>query len=305
MRKIRSKLLCGVLLLVSVPVTGGPVLVLKGSNTGPFKEALSGFRQAYTAGFEIEQGKSKEFAARVQADHPSLIVAIGRTSAEMAHQRSSGIPIVYIMVPNPVELGLTGSNVAGISMSVPGNVQLAHFKELLPNPKKPVAVIFNPATGAPMVAEAQNAAAGLGLLLEQVPVESPEQVRLRIALVKPIIGAIWVVPDESFATKERENKWFTYLLSEATALRLPFFVTMNTGSTFVREGALAAVVSDFMGMGRQCGELVKQIEAGKIKVESIGLRLPEAVGWEVNLNTAEKIGLTIPEAVLKSAKTYR
>jgi len=304
MRKIRSKLLCGVLLLVSVPVTGGPVLVLKGSNTGPFKEALSGFRQAYSAGFEIEQGKSKEFAAHVQADHPSLIVAIGRTSAEMAHQRSSGIPILYIMVPNPVELGLTGSNVAGISMSVPGNVQLARFKELLPNPKKPVAIIFNPATGASIAAEAQNAAAGLDLVLEQVPVESPEQVRLRIALVKPIIGAIWVVPDESFATKERENKWFTYLLSEAIKLHLPFFVTMNAGSTFVREGALAAVVSDFMGMGRQCGELVKQIEAGKSKVESIGLRPPEAIGWEVNLNTAEKIGLAIPEAVLRSAKTY-
>jgi ABC-type uncharacterized transport system substrate-binding protein len=60
-----------------------------------------------------------------------------------------------------------------------------------------------------------------------------------------------------------------------------------------------------MGMGRQCGELVKQIEAGKIKVESIGLRPPETVGWEVNLNTAEKIGLAIPEAVLKSAKTLR
>ena len=305
MRKIRSRLLCGVLLLVSVPVSGGPVLVLRGSNTGPFKEALTGFRQVYPTGVEIEQGKTKEFAARVQADHPSLIVAIGRTSAEMAHQRSSGIPIVFIMVPNPAESGLAGSNITGISMSVPGNVQLAHFKELLPNPKKPVAVIFNPATGAPMVAEAQNAAAGLDLLLEQVPVESPEQVRLRIALVKPIIGAIWVVPDESFATKERENKWFKYLLGEATALRLPFFISMNAGSTFVREGAVAAVVSDFMGMGRQCGELVKQIEAGTMKVESIGLRPPESIGWEVNLNTAEKIGLAIPEAVLKSAKTYR
>jgi ABC-type uncharacterized transport system substrate-binding protein len=295
--------LCG--LFVSVPVFGGPILVLKGPNAAPYKEALSGFRQVYPGGLEIDFGKKDEFLTRVQTDPPPLIVAIGRASAEMAHQLRGAIPLVFLMVPNPAESGLTQSNIAGISMTIPGSVQLAHFKQLLPDQKKPVAIIYNPATGGPLVAEAQAAAAGLGLVLEQVPVESPEQVRLRIELVKPIIGAVWVVPDESFVTKERSNKWFTFLLTEAAALHLPLLVTMNPGSTFVREGALAALVSDFLGMGRQCGELVKQITAGKTKLEHVGLQPPEAITWEVNVGTAQKIGLTLPPTVLKSAKTYR
>jgi ABC-type uncharacterized transport system substrate-binding protein len=280
-------------------------LVLKGPNAAPYKEALNGFRQVYSAGIEIDHGKTQEFLTRIQTGPPPLIVAIGRASAEMAHQKGGGIPLVFVMVPNPAESGLTGSNIAGISMNVPGNVQLAHFKELLPDPKKPIAVIYNPATSEPVVAEAQTAASGLGLSLQQVPVESPEQVRLRIALIKPIIGAIWVVPDESFVTKERANKWFTYLLDETTTLHLPLLITMNPGSTFVQEGALAALVSDFFDMGRQCGELVKQIETGKSKLANIGLKPPEAVGWEVNLATARKINLTLPPAMLKSAKVYR
>lgn len=302
--KISRARLCSLLMVVSVPVFGGPILVLKGPSSAPYKEALSGFRQAYPGGIELDHGRTQEFLTRIHADPPSLIVAIGRASAEMAHQRGGAIPLVFVLVPNPTESGLTGSNIAGVSMSIPGDVQLAHFKELLPNPKKPIAVVFNPTRGAPLMAEAQNAAPGLDLLLEQVPVESPEQVRLRVTLVKPIIGAIWVVPDESFATKERENKWFTFLLGEATALHLPLFITMNPGSIFVQDGALAALVSDFFGMGRQCGELVQQIESGKAKVGNIGLQPPAAIGWEVNLTTAEKIGLTLPPTVLKSAKTY-
>ena len=291
-------------MLVSTAVFGAPVLVLKGPNDPPYKEALNGFRQAYSAGFEIDYGKEKEFSKRVQADKPVLIVAIGRGSAEMAHQRAPSVPLLFIMVANPAESGLIGTNIAGISMSVPGDVQLAHFKELLPDPKKPIAVIFNPAKSTPVVTEALKAAAGLNLLLEQVPVESPEQVRLRIALVKPIIGAIWVVPDESFVTTERANKWFTYLLSESATLHLPFLITMNSGSTFVREGALAALVSDFFGMGKQCGELVKQIETGKTNFEKIGLTAPSAIRWEVNVSTAEKIGVSLPQSVLQSAKVY-
>jgi len=303
-RKDRKAWLCGLLVLVSTQLLAGPVLVLKGPNTAPYKEALSGFRQAYSAGVEIDNGKTRELQAKIQSDRPSLIVAIGRGSAELAHQQAGGIPLLFVMVPHPAESGLTGNNVGGISMDVPGSVQLARFKEILPNPKKPIAVVYNSAKSAALVAEAQKAAPGLDLALEQVPVESPEQVSMRISLVKPIIGAIWIVPDESFVTKEGD-KWFTDLLRETTALRLPFLITMNASSTFVERGALAALVSDYLGMGRQCGELVKEIESGKTKVESAGIRPPEALSWQVNVGTAEKIGLSVPQTVLNSAKVYR
>jgi ABC-type uncharacterized transport system substrate-binding protein len=289
--------------LLSVPVLAAPVLVLKGPNLAPYKEALNGFRQAYAGGVEVEHGKTRDFLSRIQSDHPSLIVAIGRVSAEMAHQQAAAVPLVFVMVPDPAGSGLTGNNVAGVLMEVPGSVQLARFKEILPNLTKPIAVVYNSAKSAALVADAQAAAAGLNLQLETVPVQSADQVAMRITMVKPIIGAIWVVPEENFAIKEGD-KWFTDLVRQTVGLRLPLFMTMNPSSGFVEKGALAAVVSDYLAMGRQCGELVKEIEAGKITVEKVGLRPPAAIQWQVNLGTAEKIGLPLPPSVLNIAKTY-
>src|SRR5436190_16025310 len=102
----------------SVPAMAGTVLVLKGPNLAPYKEALSGFRQAYPGGIEVEHGKPRDFSSRVQAYRPALIVAIGRASAELARQQTPAIPLVFMMVAYPAESGLTGSNVAGISMDV-------------------------------------------------------------------------------------------------------------------------------------------------------------------------------------------
>jgi putative ABC transport system substrate-binding protein len=302
-RNWNRPLLCALLVLVPGPVFAAGVLVLKGPNAAPYEEALSGLRQAYSGASEIDYTKRQEFLTRTQNDPPRLIVAIGRAAAEMAHQRVSTVPLFYIMVPNPADSGLAGKNIGGISMTVPGDVQLADFKQLLTGITKPVAVLYHPRSQA-LVTLAQAQAPKLDLQLELVPVESAEQVRLRISMLKPIIGAVWVIPDESFAT-EPGNKWFTFLLNETSDLHLPLFVTMNTGSTFVREGALAAVVSDPRGMGRQAGELIKQIDAGKVTLESIGAAPPKALDWEINLRTAEKIGVAVPQSVLHGARTYR
>jgi len=295
----------GLYLLVAVQTWAAPVLVVRGPRSDPYRDALAGFRQAYSSATEIDQGSTKEFDKRLRMDPPRMIVAIGRSAAEMVHQRAGSIPLFFLMVPDPAGLGLTGTNIAGVSMDVPAQVQLSRFKELLPDTKKPMAVIYNPATSAAVITQAQAAAPGLGIQLELVPVESSEQVRLRIGFVKPIIGSIWVVPDESFVTGERENKWFTYLLDEAKSMRMPFFISMNAASGFVREGALAAVVSDFSGIGRQAGELVNEIQSGKLKFESVGVRPPLALTWQIHRGTAQKIGLTIPPSVLQSATVFR
>ena len=55
-------------MLVPVPVFGGPILIIKGPNAAPYKEALSGFRQVYSGGIEIEHGKTQEFLSRIHAD---------------------------------------------------------------------------------------------------------------------------------------------------------------------------------------------------------------------------------------------
>ncbi len=302
--KWNRALLCGLSALVAVRSFGGPVVVLKGPNAAPYQEALRGFRQVHPGGSEIDQSKRQRFLAQLQIDPPSLVVAIGRSAAEFAHERCGTIPLLFVMVPDPAESKLTGTNIAGISMDIPGDVQLACFKQLLPHPEKSVAIVYSPARSGSLVRDAQAEAGKLGLSLELIRVESPEQVRLRITMFKPVIGAVWVMPDESFATGERENKWFTFLVDETISGHLPLLITMNAGSPFVEDGALAALVSDSLDMGRQCGELVKRIESGKTKIESLGLQPPELAHWKVNPATARRIGLKLPATVMKPVKIH-
>ena len=304
-RKSRIAVLYGVLSLISAPVFAGPAWLLKSSNHAAYNEALSGFRRVYPGGIEIDFGKAQELLTRSQAEPPSVIVAIGSTAAETAHEKLPSIPLIFMMVPDPVRSGLTGANVAGISMDVPGDVQLAGFQDLLPDPQKRVAIVFNPAKSSSLVAQAQAEAARRGLFLELVPAESSEQVRLRFTFIRPLVGAIWIVPDESFLANDRSMTWFKFLANEATSARVPLFLSINAFSTLLsQEGALAALVADPAGMGEQCGELVKDIESGKVKFETIHLKPPQSFGWEVNPATADKIGAKVPESVLKSAKIY-
>jgi len=135
-------------------------------------------------------------------------------------------------------------------MDVPASVQLAGFKDLVPDPQKRIAIVYNPARSGPLMVDAQAEAKRRDLSLELVPAESSEQVRLRLTFIKPIIGAIWIVPDESFEANDRTLAWFKFLVGEAAALHVPLFVSMNTLSDLLlQEGALAALVADPGGMG--------------------------------------------------------
>jgi len=301
--KSKIAVACCLWLLVSATALAAPVWVLKSSNLPAFNEALSGFRKVYPSSVEIDSGKIEETLTKYQA--PSLIVAIGPAAAIAARQKAPMVPLVFLMVPDPVRSGLGGTNVGGISMDVPLSVQLSGFKELVPDRQKRIAIVYNPARSPSMMTAAQSEAKSLNLFVELVPAESSEQIRLRFTLIKPLIGAIWVIPDESFVANDRTLTWFKFLVSEATELHVPLFVTMNALSDLLlQEGALAGLVADPIGMGEQCGELVKEIEGGHIKIDGIGLKAPQALYWELNRSMADKIGLKFPDNVLKSARFY-
>jgi serine/threonine protein kinase len=180
------------------PVVTGGVLVLKGPSTQPFPEALSGFQQAYPGGTLIDK---RELSRRVQDDRPALLVAFGREQAEMARQQAGDTPLIVVMVSNPAAFGLTGKNVAGITTALPGDLQLRLFADLLPNYKS-IALIHNPARSGRVVTEAQAEAKKLGVHLEDVPINSPREVRDRFNLVKPIVNSVWVTHcAKSFVTR--------------------------------------------------------------------------------------------------------
>ena len=289
--------LCGFVLLISIRALAGDILLLKSQNsTQPYSQALQGFRNIYSVeDLDLKGGSEsqrKQFLRRISDSKPRLIVAVGSAAVEVARAGPKGISVIFMMVSNPVGQGFTGDNIAGVSLDIPISRQFAKFKELLPT-LKTIGVIY-PSKNSAMPQEVQAAAKQLEIEPTALPVNSPNEVPTAFTLMNETIDALWMVPDETFLTSD----WFKFLLKETNRRRLPF---LTTSENFVEAGALAAVIPNYTDIGRQCAELVKEIESGKKKPSEVGTVPPDKVNWVLNEKTAKEIGLTLPARVRDSA----
>src|SRR5262249_23712977 len=129
---------------------------------------------------------TKGIIDRIMAASPKLIVAIGPQAAQVARAEARGIPVVFAMVRNPRKSGLEGDNIAGISLDVPVEAQLAMYKALLPN-LQVIGVIYDPEKTGALVKEADAIAERFGLRFLSAPVGSQTEVP---AALRGLLGKI-------------------------------------------------------------------------------------------------------------------
>jgi putative ABC transport system substrate-binding protein len=150
-----------------------------------------------------------ELAADLVKLRVDVIVAIGDPVILAAKQATSTIPIVMAAVGDPVGRGFVeslarpGGNITGVSnLALPLTAKwLEALKQIVPALSQ-VAVLRNDAnpTHALVWAEAQSAAATLGLKLQSVPIHRADDVEPAFAaVVREQSGAIVVLPDPLLA----------------------------------------------------------------------------------------------------------
>ena len=293
----------GLVLLISIGAQADGILVLKSQNSEPYTQALNGFREAcggQPTEIDLAGSKSRKdyFVKHISANKPRLIVALGPLAAKMAQEEAKDIPVIFLMVSNPVRRGLKGDNIAGVSLDIPVSVQFTNYKVLLPK-LRTIGVIYDPTKTATIIEEAQVAAKNLELELAAIAVDSPREVpRALTGLLNKGIDALWMVPDETVVTPES----FKFLLGETSKRLLPFLAASDI---FVEVGALAALTPDYKDAGRQGYDLVKAIDRGEQNLADLGTRPPAKVNLVLNMKTASKIGLRVPEELVESAsKVY-
>ena len=79
---------------------------------------------------------------------------------------------------------------------------------------------------------------------------------------------------------------------------LPFLAASDI---FVKVGALASLTPDYTDVGRQGCELATALTSGRANLASMDIVLPAKINLSINLKTAEKIGLAIPEEIIATA----
>ena len=298
------KITLGLLWLLPLTEAGAQgIVILKSHDLEPFNQAMAGFVAAcpmHITEYDLRGTKKEESSImqRLTAAKPRLIVAIGPLAAQVTRENLRDVPMIFVMVSNPPKHGLQGANLAGVSLDIPVQTQLARYKALVPT-LKTLGVIYDPTKTGAMVTEARGTVNTLGFQLLSAPVSTPKEVPAALRSLLGKIDALWMVPDDTVVTPDS----FKFLLLTALENNLPF---VTVSDIFVEAGALASLSPDYTDVGRQGCQLATDLESGRLRPADAMVVPPAKVNLAINLKTASKIGLQLPPEVIQSAnKVYR
>ena len=229
------------------------------------------------------------------------IIVASSQGAVAARQATTAIPIVMPIITDPVRLGLVaslarpGGNATGFATQndeLPGK-WMELVKETLPKVSR-VAVLFHPTYDGGVQLKASEAAArSLGVRLQALKVEHPDDFANAFAEVQKNRAEALVVSSSGLFYAHR-----TRLVEFAAKHRLP---TIYHQSEFVVEsGGLMSYGPDFRDLFRRSATYVDKILKGA-KPGDLPVQQPTKFELVINMKTAKALGLTVPPSLLLRA----
>jgi putative tryptophan/tyrosine transport system substrate-binding protein len=246
-------------------------------------------------------GRLPELAAELVEQKLDVLVAVTTNAAQAAKKATTTIPIVFMGVTDPVTTGLVaslaqpGGNITGITnmAAILTSKRLELFKETLPQVSH-VAVLWDPhAPGSvPQWQASQQPAQGLGLQLYSMEVSSVEHYEAAFkAAVEARNTALWVTLNPLANSHQKK------IAELAIQHGLP---SICARSDYAENGCLMAYGPGYSTEGRDGARYVDKILKGT-KPADIPVEQPLRFELVINLQTAHKLGLTIPQMVLFQA----
>ena len=246
---------------------------------------------------EGNNGRLAQLAAELVRLNVDVIVTFQTPAAVAAKQATTTIPIVMAAAADPVGTGLVaslarpGGNVTGISSATAelAAKSLELIQQAVPSAKR-VAVLVNGADTFAKIFLEQNqlAARSLGIELRTFMVRSGESLDVAFeAVVKDRVSALIVQP--SLPHKRAVELAVQHRLAAS-----------SPGQGFADAGGLLAYTQSIADRDRQAALYVARILNGA-KPADLPVIQPAKFELVINLNTAKRIGLTIPPGVLARA----
>jgi putative ABC transport system substrate-binding protein len=244
----------------------------------------------------------RAYAPELVALSPDAILASTPPAVEALRQQTRTIPIVFVLVQDPVGLGLVqslarpGGNMTGLGAAEPPIMGkwLQLLKEIAPSLTR-VAVIFNPDTqpyARFFYQEIETAAPTLGVTMTLAPVHDDAGIEDTIAVeARRPSGGLIALPDP-FMAAHRD-----VIIAAATRHGLPL---IGTGNVFPRAGALMSYWYDPVEPHAQAASYIDRILRGGSPAD-LPVQYPTKYSLVINLKTAKALGLTVPPGMLDLA----
>lgn len=244
----------------------------------------------------------QQIAKKFVGDAPDVIVPITTPTAQAMVSATKDIPIVFATVTDPLKAQLIpqyeqpGGNVTGVSDKAPIAQQLDLFLELVPE-MKTIGFIYNPGLDNSLSAlEAiKTEAKARGIEVVESPSPTTNEVILATKKLIGKVDAIYV-PNDTTIVASLES-----IVKIGQDVKLPIFAG-ETGA--VARGSAAGLGIDYIALGKTAGNMVADVLEGKNPGEIdavIAYEVQDKFQLIVNLPSAEKMGITVPQSVLDRA----
>jgi putative ABC transport system substrate-binding protein len=274
----------------------------------PFRQALreAGYVEGQTIAFEYRRadgnpGRLSAAAADLVRLPVNVIMTYGTPASRAAKAATSTIPIVMVLIGDPVRAGLVqslahpGGNVTGNTILSPdlGPKRLQLVKEIIPSAAR-VALLWNPdnVSNVVILEQMRDAAPGVGLTFTAVEARTADA----------LAGAFAILarerPDAVMLTSDPvHNSQMQRIIDFLSQNRLPgMFQTREDAAA----GGLMSYGAVYPELIRQGAFFVHKILQGT-KPADIPVQTPQRFELVINLKTAKGIGVTISEQVVLRA----
>jgi putative ABC transport system substrate-binding protein len=232
---------------------------------------------------------------------PEVIVANGTPAVSALHQQTS-IPVVFVVVVDPVGAGFVqslarpGGTITGFSSFEPeiGGKWLELLKEIAPALRR-VAGILDPAfrTFAAVWRAIEHQGSTLGLDVRRFEFHDPaDDIESAVGAFAQSSGAGLIVLPTAINNLHRAR-----IIALAVRHRLP---AVYPFALYARSGGLASYGIDTVDLYRRSAFYVDRILKGE-RPADLPVQAPTKYELVINLNTATVLGITIPRSLLLQA----
>lgn len=264
---------------------GAEVLVVADTRVRPVAEIVAGVGQTLKSPFQVvAPSRTKGTLEKaVEKENAKVVVALGKEALKEALRLPSSVLVIYDLLVIPPTI--TRENTTGFYMATPAR----EYAELL---------------GSHLAGFNRIAVVGsrshLGVLSRgDAPPFTNYLVKNTYEFVNTLrrlsgINAILLLPDASFLSSTAMEQ--AYLLSFRKKIPI-----LGISEKNVKDGSLLALVADPVQVGRQIGEyVVRALKGGS--VGEIPPAPPKKFDLFVNMETARKMGIRLPEELVRNAK---
>lgn len=250
---------------------------------------------------QADQSNLNSIAQRFVSDKKDLMLAIATPAAQTLANATHDIPILGTAITDYETAKLVqsndrpGGNVSGTSDMTPVEREVDLIMALIPNVKRIGALYTSSEINSQLQVEKMKAyAATKGITVVEATVSNVNDIQQAATnLVNQDVQAIYTPTDNVLASA------MANLAQITDSANIPVFAA-DEGMTMT--GGVATYSVDYYQLGYQTGLMAAKILSGEAKISELPVEMQKDIKLTVNEERANRMGITIPEALRQDMK---